>query len=198
MKKANTYLSAENFFVIAQNSDQDTEKIVNKIMTFLNDNAEIIVTNYNKDKKKGPKSAATFIEYFLRRIFELLINSHISDALYIHKLFIKKDYYFHSKYKEIGYMIRSSASIEYGNYYCYNHNTKSRFKNQYVDEVSKLVESNNIILKMMAFHFISNSLIDDREQYEFVDDDFIPLLEKLYYDEGLKDFCANEQRKEFF
>ena len=95
-------------------------------------------------------------------------------------------------------MIRSSASIEYGNYYCYNHNTKSRFKNQYVDEVSKLVESNNIILKMMAFHFISNSLIDDREQYEFVDDDFIPLLEKLYYDEGLKDFCANEQRKEFF
>lgn len=188
---------AENFIRIVINEEEyrklDLEEIINNhLINFLSQNSqEIENSKLNKND---------VVDYFLRSLFRLLIEKENENKFQLHEIMLENNYYYldgdNQKFKTIAHILRGSVAIAYGNVYKYlDHSRKKNFKEQYISYTSSLINT-GIRNKLLTFHFISNTLIDQDAENELVDSDFIPLLVDIYEDEKLKKFTSD--RKNFF
>ncbi|WP_158068772.1 serine protease [Domibacillus epiphyticus] len=196
-------IAAENFIRIVTEKQYSLEEIVkNHLIIFLGDNLEKIKESMNTGSEKGKNSNATFIEYFLRFLFRLLIENNEDNRLLLHEILLKENFYYlervkaDNKFKIIGHILRSNSAIAYGAYYKHlNHSKKKNFKKQYIECITKLLDSELIEQRILAFHFISNTLIDE-DPKSTLDIDFFPLLKVIHEDNRLEMF--NDGRKDFY
>lgn len=188
-------ISAVKFFDITYSKHKDDlGKVICDLICFMDDNTNAIIDRNTILTSRSKNNASTFIEFFLRNFFEIMINEYKSNELLFHKIFMDKNYYFRCKSKQIDYLLRSSVAIEYGNYYCNSFNLD--FKKNYHKEVKKLIELDEVKYRMLAFHFITNTLRDDRDPNALVNKEFRPLLKEMYEDVRLSDFV--KEREAFF
>jgi hypothetical protein len=193
-------LAAENFVRIVIDTNNLEEVVKNHLITFLCNNLEKIDGSIKNRIGKGRNSNVTFIEYFLRYLFTSLIEHNDDNKFLLHEIFLtNKFYYFEqvdNKLKSIGNILRSNSAIAYGAYYKHlNYLKKKNFKEQYIYCISKLLDSELTEQRILAFHFISNTLIDE-EPNSTLDIDFIPLLKIIHEDNRLSNF--NDNRKDFY
>ncbi|HEF5693213.1 TPA: hypothetical protein SAX15_000354 [Bacillus cereus] len=169
--------------------------IQNHLINFLSDNLEKI------SESKIGKNNPTYIDYFLRYLFRNLIENSNENSFLLHEILLSKNFYYleerDDKFKPIGHILRSNSAIAYGSYYKHlNHSKKKDFKKLYIDCITNLLESNLTRLRILAFHFISNTLINPEDQNLSLEGEFIPLLKKIYDDQRLNKF--NVGRKWFY
>jgi hypothetical protein len=191
-------VSAEYFYQIAQKTEMKMEDIVHQLFCFLYQNNNEIEMSLNSNLKKGNKNASTVIEYFVRYLFAHIIEDPINSPFELHRLLLSKNYYFNYDYTKISHVIRGSSANEYGNAFCYGlrRNRSKTFFEQYFYEVDNLVQSKVFKINKLGFHFISNTLVNDRDRKEVVHKDFIPMLKTMYDSPDLKQFC--DEREVFF
>ncbi|MGD6961517.1 dsDNA nuclease domain-containing protein [Fictibacillus phosphorivorans] len=168
--------------------------IKNHLINFLSDNLEKII-----DSKNGKNN--TFIDYFLRYLFRTLIENSTDNRFLLHEVLLSNNFYYlegrDEKFKPIEHILRSNSAIAYGSYYKHlNHSKKKIFKKLYIDCITNLLESDLTRLRILAYHFISNTLIDPEDQNLSLEDEFIPLLKIIYEDKRLNNF--NKARKWFY
>ncbi|HDR8522607.1 trypsin-like peptidase domain-containing protein [Bacillus wiedmannii] len=193
-------LAAENFARIVIEKQYRLEDFIkDNLIKFLCDNLEKIDESM-KSKGKGRNSDVTFIEYFLRYLFTALIGHYNDNKILLHEILLtNKFYYFEQaddKLKSIGYILRSNSAIAYGSYYKHLHHSKKKdFKEQYISFITKLLESKLTEHRIFAFHFISNTLIDE-DMNSTLDIDFIPLLKIIHEDKRIRWF--NDEREAFY
>ncbi|MGG3586495.1 hypothetical protein ABEU81_28865 [Priestia megaterium] len=166
------------------------------LINFLSNNLEKI--NESKNKHSG----FTYIDYFLRFLFRILIENSNDDRFLLHKILLNKNLYYldeeeGEKFKPIAHILRSNSAIAYGSYYKQlSPDKKKIFKGLYIKCIEDLLKSNLTSDRKLAFHFISNTLRNPDDQNLSLENEFIPLLKKIYEDTELKDF--NERRKCFY
>jgi len=194
-------LAAENFVRIVIEKQYSLEEFIkDNLIKFLCHNLEKIEESMKSKMGKGRNSDVTFIEYFLRYLFTSLIEHNNDNEFLLHEILLtNKFYYFEqadNKFKSIGYILRSNSAIAYGSYYKHLHHSKKKnFKEQYISFISKLLESKLTEHRIFAFHFISNTLIDE-DMNSTLDIDFIPLLKIIHEDKRIRWF--NDEREEFY
>lgn len=188
---------AENFIRIVTNEEEyrklDLVEIINNhLINFLSQNSqEIENSKLNKND---------VVDYFLRSLFRLLIEEEDENKFLLHEIMLENNYYYldgdNQKFKIIAHILRGSVAIAYGNVYKYmDHSRKKNFREQYILYTSTLINT-GVRNKLLAFHFISNTLIDQDAENELIDSNFIPLLVDIYEDKKLEMFTSN--RKSFF
>jgi hypothetical protein len=188
-------IAANKFFDITVSYyNIEFERIIHELICFMYDNSEMLIARQSISTRKSNNNAATFIDFFLRNFFFLMINKWRSDELLIHRLFMDKNYYFSDRNKLIDYLLRNSLTIEYGNYYCNCFNSK--FKINYYEEVKKLIDLDEVKYRVLAFHLITNTLHYDRDPNSIINEEFKSLLKRIYDDGRLKDF--KKGKEEFF
>jgi hypothetical protein len=194
-------LAAENFVRIVIEKQYSLEDIIkNHIITFLCNNLEKINVIMEPRLGKGRNSNVTFIEYFLRYLFRSLIQNNEDNKFLLHEILLTENFYYleqeDEKFKLIGHLLRSNSAIAYGaNFKHQNHTKKKNFKEQYIYCISKLLDSGLTEQRILAFHFISNTLIDD-DPNSNLDIDLIPLLKIIHEDKQLRQF--NNNRNDFY
>lgn len=197
-------IAAENFVRILEDQLQnDIEKIIDEhLVTFLCNHVDPIKSSLPEDHKNP-----SFIECFLRSLFRLLIEKNESNRFYLHEILLGENYYFMEKGNEkhkpneinktVSHLLRSSSAVVYGSLYKYLHHSKKRnFKEQYIKYITNLLESGFAGQRILAYHFISNTLFDFEDPREIVDIEFIPFLHTIYEDQRLIKFCRI--RRHFF
>jgi len=173
------------------------EDVINiHLINFLSNNLEKI--NETKNKHSG----FTYIDYFLRFLFRILIENSNDDRFLLHKILLNKNLYYldeeeGEKFKPIAHILRSNSAIAYGSYYKQlSPDKKKIFKGLYIKCIENLLKSDLTSDRKLAFHFISNTLRNPDDENLFLENEFIPLLKIIYEDAELKDF--NEGRKCFY
>lgn len=185
--------AANNFARLVE--DIPLEDVIhNHLINFLSDNLEKI-----SNSKIGKNN--TFIDYFLRYLFRTLIDNSTDNRFLLHEILLSNNFYYlegrDEKFKYIEHILRSNSAIAYGSYYKHlNHSKKRIFKKLYIDCITNLLESDLTRLRILAYHFISNTLIDPEDENSFLDSEFIPLLKLIYEDKRLNNF--NKGRKWFY
>ncbi|WP_406866999.1 trypsin-like serine protease (plasmid) [Priestia megaterium] len=166
------------------------------LINFLSNNLEKI--NETKNKQSG----FTYIDYFLRFLFRILIENSNDDRFLLHKILLNKNLYYldeeeGEKFKPIAHILRSNSAIAYGSYYKQlSPDKKKIFKGLYIKCIENLLKSDLTSDRKLAFHFISNTLRNPEDQNLSLENEFIPLLNTIYEDERLNEF--NEGRKCFY
>ncbi|MGP7818297.1 dsDNA nuclease domain-containing protein [Niallia sp. 01092] len=172
--------------------------IQNHLINFLSDNLEKI----SESKiRKGRHLNDTYTEYFLRYLFRVLIENSTDNRFLLHEILLSKNFYYleekDEKLKPIAHMLRSNSAIAYGSYFKHmSHSKKKIFKELYIDCITNLLESDLTRQRILAYHFISNTLIDPEDQNLTLESEFIPLLKIIYEDKRLINF--NKERKWFY
>lgn len=169
--------------------------IQNHLINFLSGNLEKI------SESKIGKNNVTYIDYFLRYLFRNLIENSTDNRFLLHEILLNNNFYYleerDEKFKPIGHILRSNSAIAYGSYYKHlNHSKKKIFKKLYIDCITNLLESNLTRLRILAYHFLSNTLINPEDRNLSLEGEFIPLLKIIYEDERLNNFNAG--RKWFY
>jgi hypothetical protein len=161
------------------------------LISYLSDDLEKI------SKSKVGKNN-TFIDYFLRYLFRILIEKSTDNRFLLHEIFLSNNFYYledrDEKFKPIEHILRSNCAIAYGSYYKdLNDSKKKIFKKLYIDCITNLLESDLTRLRILAYHFISNTLINPEDRNLTLEKEFIPLLKIIYEDERLIYFNKNRQ-----
>ncbi|MGN7232843.1 trypsin-like peptidase domain-containing protein [Priestia megaterium] len=194
-------LAAENFVRIIINKQYKLEEFIkDNLIKFLCKNLEGIEKRMKNRQVKGKNSDVPFIEYFLRYLFTSLIEYNNDNKFLLHEILLTNKFYYFgqvdNKLKPIGDILRSNSAIAYGSYYKHLHHSKKKnFKEQYISFISKLLESKLTEHRIFAFHFISNTLINE-DVNSTLDIDFIPLLKIIHEDKQIRWF--NDEREAFY
>lgn len=194
-------LASENFVrIISDKKYKMKDFIKDNLIKYLCVNLEKIEESMKGRKGKRENSEVTFIECFLRYLFTSLIELNDDNKTLLHEILLTDNFYYlgqdDDKLKPIGHILRSNSAIAYGSYYKHLHHSKrENFKKQYISIISELLETELPEHRVLAFHFISNTLFD-KDPNSTLDGDFIPLLKKIYEDKELRSF--NYKRKDFY
>lgn len=190
-------IAADNFARLVDGIPLE-DVIQTHLINFLSYNLEKI--SESKIGKNG-RLDVTYIDYFLRYLFRTLIENSTDNRFLLHEILLSNNFYYleerDEKFKTIGHILRSNSAIAYGSYYKHlNHSKKKNFKKLYIDCITNLLESDLTRLRILAYHFISNTLIDPEDQNLSLEGEFIPLLKIIYEDKRLNNF--NKGRKWFY
>lgn len=181
-------IAAENYARIIFDTRYRMEDVIrDNVINFL-------VQNVKKIIESKPDHEDGVVDYFLRYLFRYLIESNTENKFILHEIMLKNNYYYIERERTIAHIIRSNTAIAYGTFYKYlNYSIKTNFKEQYQKCISDLLQSGK---QMLAFHFISNTLIDQDDPKELVDADFVTFLEDINENRELVEFVR--PRKDFF
>jgi hypothetical protein len=103
----------------------------------------------------------------------------------------------HCVSKEIALLIKKNLQCAAGNVY------EMSFDADYCSEFKSLVRKialrKDIRSNISAFQFIGNSINNDSGNNFLVDDEFVPILKKMWLDPLLENFCKSDKyRRQFF
>lgn len=183
-------IAADNFYRIVSKKEVNSEQIVKQIINFLKSNSIEI-------EESKITTSITFTEYFLRFLFTYLIDNS-SNKMQVHETLRNSDDYFMD---EIGvsHILRRSVTVSYGYIYrTLKFQEKDTFKRQYLDNIYKLINSNNVLLKKLAYHFIVDTLHDYKDPDTFLEKEFIHLLKRIYDDKSLEKFNIESTERRIF
>ncbi|MEY2195733.1 hypothetical protein AB7942_23815 [Neobacillus sp. BF23-41] len=185
---------AANYFARLVDGMPLEDVIHTHLINFLSDNLEKI-----SESKIGKNN--TYLDYFLRYLFRALIENSKDNRFLLHEILLSNNFYYledrDEKFKPIEHILRSNSAIAYGSYYKHlNHSKKKIFKKLYIDCITNLLESDLTRLRVLAYHFISNTLINPEDRNLTLEREFIPLLKIIYEDKRLNNF--NKGRKWFY
>jgi energy-coupling factor transporter ATP-binding protein EcfA2 len=199
-------IAANNFVRITVNEEKyDLKEMLQEhLVSFLCNNQGKITEAL--ERNKGRMKDSTFIEYFLRYLFRVIIEINDNKFL-LHEILLNENLYFldtgTTRFKPtklnipIAHILRGSSAITYGGYYKHiNYSMKRQFKNQYIDCMSALMRSGLPRQRVLAYHFISNTVFDHQDPNSIVDIEFIPHLMEIYKDDRINWFV--KERKDFF
>ena len=181
INKGISKIAATNFHRVISKKELNLENIIKQIITYLKSKtAEIEESNNNA-------TSITFIEYFLRYLFTYLIKNS-ANKMEVHEILRRTDDYFMEEIK-VAHILRRSVTVSYGYIYrSIKFQEKESFKRQYLNSISNLIDSGNILNKKLAFHLIVDTLQDYKNPNIFLEKEFINLLKRLYYDKSLEEF----------
>lgn len=167
------------------------ENIIKQIITYLRSKSSEI------EESKTTTTSITFIEYFLRYLFTFLIKNS-ANKMEVHEILRSTDDYFIDEIK-VSHILRRSVTVSYGYIYrTIKFEEKETFKRQYLDSISKLIDSGNVLNKKLAFHFIVDTLQNYKDPDTFLEKEFIHLLKKLYDDKSLEEFNTKSTERRVF
>ncbi|MCZ8514340.1 TIR domain-containing protein [Paenibacillus filicis] len=194
MNKIIAEISADNFQRILLYNEYSLERSVELIIDLLDKKTiEIELSTYIAPTDDD-SYVVTFTELFLRYLFSHLIYKKGNEKMELHNILLRNDYYYFKNNKVISHIIRTGAAVAYGYVYkSLKGSQKDFFKANYIEAISKLSGSNNIRLKKLAFHFISNTLYDQDNPEEYLEWEFIEPLIDVVRDSRLKEFCLNRK-----
>lgn len=190
-------IAADNFARLVKAMPLE-DVIHTHLINFLSYNLEKI--SESKIGKNG-RVDVTYIDYFLRYLFRALIDNSTDNRFLLHEILLNNNFYHleerDKKFKPIEHILRSNSAIAYGSYYKHMSPSKKKtFKDLYIKCIKDLLKSDLINERILAYHFISNTLINPEDRNLPVESEFIPLLKIIYEDKRLKDF--NKGRKWFY
>ncbi|PEC41748.1 hypothetical protein CON11_26715 [Priestia megaterium] len=168
------------------------------LIKFLSNNLEVISESKNG---KNRRLDVTYIDYFLRYLFRILIENSNNNRFLLHEILLKKNFYYleedDERLKPIAHILRSNSAIAYGSYYKHlSHSKKKIFKDLYINCIKDLLKSDLTSDRKLAYHFISNTLINPEDRNSSLESEFIPLLKIIYEDKRLITF--NKKREWFY
>ncbi|WP_191565417.1 hypothetical protein [Metabacillus idriensis] len=168
------------------------------LIRFLSNNLEKISES---KKGKNQRLDVTYIDYLLRYLFRTLIENSTNNRFLLHEILLNKNFYYleedDEKFKPIAHILRSNSAVAYGSYYKHLSPYKKKiFKGLYINCIKNLLKSDLTSERKLAYHFISNTLINLEDRNLSLESEFIPLLKIIYEDKRLNDF--NERRKWFY
>lgn len=186
---------AEKFCQLSDFNFLESVKIIDK---FIIENEEKLKkVNINK-KSRAKFEKQYFFDEFIKQYFYIQILVNGLNEVY--NELIKHDFFKGTKSwrnKLFRYNFSRAAGDNFSQYQLHFITTKEQsFRKDYIELVSRLVRSGNISEIIFGFHFITNSLKNDRDNSEKLDPALQDLLLEIYKMDELDDF--KKKRKIFF
>lgn len=162
-------------------------KQINDLIEYLDNNRQAIeyalITNNS-----------SFIDFFLRGYFTRVINGKNTSLTQLYDTMEEQECFYKEKF---GILLRRNLSCAAGN--IYEMSSNPTFCAEYLSLVQKIMSKKDFGSYTFAFHFISNSINDNKNNSLLVSSDFIPILETIWSDPNMEMFCKqNKKRRIFF
>lgn len=176
----NGCILAQRFMDLPDEKDASIDLVVHDIVNYFIRNPSLMrIIEFENSKNQS------FMDYFIRRCFEIYICYSEKQLEYIYQEF---NSLMQLPYPQ-GTFVKRNLTCAAGNVFSSIRKRKRGYNKQYIELVKMFANEEKLYDRETAYHLIKNSV---SEAYPYLDEELYPILQGLLLDKGIKSIYTKE------